>query len=328
MSKTDGGLVSAIVPSYNRERLVIDALESIRAQTYRPLEVIIVDDGSDDGTRDKVSEWKAMHDNGGDFIVRYVYQKNQGGNVARNRGIEEADGFWIAFLDSDDLWHPEKLERQIACFSSSPDVGAVYCGLRQIDVASGKIPDTRERSYPQGWIFERMIVRDVTAPTSTYVVRKDVFSKTGLFDVELLARQDWDMWIRISRYFQILCVEASLVDFRHHSGARTASNPQKEIDAYRKILEKYAGLREQCSFPVRQAALSAYYRRMGKVHVHYLGRKTQAFSWYLKALVAWPFEFDNYAASIGLYMPKDVRTPLHRFWNRIFGKTRFSINSH
>lgn len=321
-------LISVVVPTYNREALVIEALESIKKQTYRPIEIVIVDDGSKDHTRKKVNEWKTIHDNNGDFTVKYVYQQNKGGNVARNNGIQESNGEFIAFLDSDDLWLKDKLTKQMRCFENGLDVGAVYCGLRQINAATGEIIDDPKRLYPHGWIFNQMIVHDVTAPTSTYIIRKDVFMKTGMFDVELQARQDWDMMIRVSRYYQVLCVGESLVDFRHHPGIRTASNPKKEIIAYQKILNKYMVWRQECSINIRQAALSAYYRRMGKVYYHYMGKRYGALKWYVRAIAEWPFDFNNYAAIVGLLLQKDIRVKVYRAWNKIFGGSGYAIKSH
>ena len=119
-----------------------------------------------------------------------------------------------------------------------------------------------------------------------------------------------------------------LVDYVEHSGLRTACNPKKEISAYRAIMAKYAALRAAQPVAVRQAAKSAFYRRMGREHLHNgLGTGT-ALGFYLRALFSWPFDFDNYAALLGWFLPASQRSSLHRAWNRIFGKTFLAIRSH
>jgi len=328
MRHRQADMVSVVIPSFNRAHMIADALDSIAGQTYRPVEIIVVDDGSEDNTEKTVADWKTAHEQDGELSVSYVKQPNQGGNVARNRGIREASGDFIAFLDSDDLWHPAKLEKQIAVMNENDEIGAVYSGLQQVELESGAVVEKMTRTYPQGKILAQMLIHDVTSPTSTYVVRRDVFEKVGCFDVDLQARQDWDMWIRVSAAYSIGCVPDALVDFRDHSGPRTFSNPDKEIQAYYKIMEKYADLRAGCPMFVRQAAKASFYRRMGRVHLHYKQERLQALFFYLKAILVWPFVFDSYAALAGVFLPSNLRGQIHRTWNLLLGKTRFSIKSH
>jgi glycosyltransferase involved in cell wall biosynthesis len=319
-------LVSVVVPTFNRSKLVVEAAESILAQTYRPIEIIIVDDGSSDDTAMSVDRF--VEDKDQNAIIVYLRQENKGGNVARNRGIQEAHGEFVAFLDSDDLWHPDKLKNQISVFSDRAEFGAVYCGVRHIDAETGDVTETASRVYPSGRLLEEMLVKDVTAPTSTYIVRKAVFDKIGGFDESLKARQDWDMWIRVASSYAIGCVPEALVDFRDHAGPRTASNPQREIDAYRLIRKKYASLLEAAPKAVRLKATASYYRRMGRVHLHHSISRPKALGYYTASIVTWPFDFDSYAAFAGFFLPRNFRASLHRGWNRVFGKTPFSIRSH
>ena len=321
-------LVTVVVPTYNRASLIADALASVYEQTYRPLQLIVVDDGSTDDTNSVVSSWITGHAQVENFSVKYISQDNQGGNVARNRGITEAAGEYVAFLDSDDLWHDNKLQLQMELFCDAPEVGGVYCGMRHIKLASGEVLALAKRSYPSGKLLNRLLVRDVTAPTSTYVIRKDVFEKVGSFDEELQARQDWDMWIRVASACEIGVVPEVLVDYREHAGVRTATNPQKEIAAYKRIMKKYSDLRDNCPFAVRQAAKSAFYRRMGRVHFHHKISNIKAMGYYWRAIIAWPFVFDNYAALFGMMLPTSIRQEVHKIWNHIFGATRFAIRSH
>lgn len=321
-------LVSVIVPTYNRDHIIIDALKSIFNQTYRPLEIIVIDDGSTDNTKSVVQNWAQAYRNENTLSVRYIHQTNQGGNPARNHGIKEASGKFIAFLDSDDLWHANKLEKQMAVMQSASDIGGVYCGLRHVFLESGVIQPPSPRKYPDGDLLHKILIHDVTAPTSTYLIRAEAFEKVGSFDKDLLARQDWDMWIRLATQYKIGVVPEVLVDYREHEGVRTASNPQKEINAYKAIMGKYAHLRSQCPIAVRQASKASFYRRMGRVYFHQKISNSQAFGYLVCSILNWPFVFDSYTALFGMLLPKQFRGYLHMTWNRYLGSTGLAIKSH
>lgn len=319
-------LVSVIIPTYNRAHLITDALDSVFVQNYRPIELIIVDDGSQDATENIVKTWISFHQEKG-FMCRYIKQVNQGGNPARNKGIETAKGDFIAFLDSDDCWHQEKTSLQMKRFTGSK-VGAVYCGVQEVDTKSNKILEKAPRTYSEGELLDQLLTRDVTAPTSAYIVRKIVFQEVGLFDTKLLARQDWDMWIRIAQWGKIHAVPRALVDYRTHEGERTASNPMKEIRAYRKIRKKYHQLLSQQPSSVQAASNAAYYKRMGRVHFHQEISRKKAFQYYLMAIFCSPADFDNWAALVGFFLPARFRQRLHKTWNSVFGGTSLTIRSH
>ena len=323
----DTPLVSVVVPTFDRAHLIVEALESVYSQSYRPIELVVVDDGSKDHTCDVVERWMAGHRDDF-FFARLLKQENRGGNPARNYGIREARGEFVAFLDSDDRWHAGKLQKQMEFVRADELVGAVYCGLQSWFAEENRVVVPSPRDYPSGRILNQMLIHDVTAPTSCYLVRRSVFDQVGLFDEELQARQDWDMWLRIAAAFKIVAVPEVLVDYREHSGVRTASNPQKEIQAYRMIMQKYATVRRGCSFKVRQAARASFYRRMGRVHFHQKISRPKAFVYQLLAILNWPLAFDSYAALFGMLLPRNGRQMIHRAWNRGFGGTSLAIRSH
>lgn len=320
--------VSVIVPTFNRSELLLSALESIRCQTFRPIEVVVVDDGSTDDTLDIIRQWVAKNEAPGTFLIRCWKQANQGPNAARNLGIRESHGEFIAFLDSDDRWLPEKLEKQISVLKSDADIGGVYCGLSNIDLITGEEVPSEPRSYPQGDLLQKLLIHDVTEATSCWVVRRACFSKVGVFDIELPARQDWDMWIRLSAQYRIGCVPEVLVEMGNHPGERVRSKAEREISAHQTIFRKYAHLRAQFPFWVSLAARSAMYRRRGRVYFHRNISKKKAILMQLLAIAVWPFNFDSYAALAGIAMNKGFRRKLHIAWNRILGKTRFAIKTH
>jgi len=320
-------LVSVVVPTYNRADLITDALDSVYQQTYRPIELLIIDDGSTDSTPGIVQQWTLLHQKAKVFDIKYIKQTNQGGNPARNNGIQNATADFIAFLDSDDCWHPEKINLQLQRFINK-NVGAVYCGVRHILASDGTQTEPSGRVYPEGDLLKQLLVKDVTAPTSTYLVRKKVFDAMGAFDTSLQARQDWDMWIRVAKWGKIHAVPRPLVDYRTHEGERTASNPMKEVRAYQRIREKYKLLIRQQPFSVQAASKAAYCKRMGRVHFHHNISRTKAFRYYIQAIYWSPLDFDNWAAFIGFFLPGKLRRVLHKFWNKKLGRTIFAIRSH
>jgi glycosyltransferase involved in cell wall biosynthesis len=317
--------ISVVIPTYNRAHILESVVKSVVNQNFLPSEIIIVDDGSKDGTEEVA---KALTNKNEDINIRYIYQENQGGNVARNRGIQEAKGDYIAFLDSDDTWDREKLEKQLAVFEINDKIGAVYCGLRHIDLDKGTLIYEPKRSYLSGDLGSTLLIRDLTAPTSCYMVKRSVFEEVGGFDVNLKARQDWEMWIRIAQKYEIGVVPEALVNYGEHTGTRTASNPQKEIDAYRYIRNKYKVEIQSMPLSNRLKALSAYYRRMGKVYRNYKGNIIAAALWFMKALCVWPFSMGNWISVLGLLSPLKLRIAISKLWNGFFGKSKFTLSNH
>jgi len=317
--------ISIVIPTFNRAHLLERVIQSVWNQTLEPKEIIVVDDGSSDNTELLIQKLQSVYQGN---TLKYIQQLNQGGNVARNRGIEEAKSELIAFLDSDDTWDKEKLEKQYNEFKRNPTLGAIYCGLRHVDLANGKVLQEPKRSYPQGDLSRTLLIRDVTAPTSCYMVKKSVFEDVGYFDVNLKARQDWEMWIRIAQKYPIGSVSEILVNFGEHQGPRTASNPQKEIDAYSYIRVKYKNDLNRLPFVLRQKANSAFYRRMGKVANNYQGKKRKSIVWFIKACTAWPFAFNNWTSILGLCFPLEMKHRLSKQWNATFGQSKLNLSSH
>ena len=322
-------LISVVIPVFNRSDLLVSTLDSIRSQTYRPIEIVVIDDGSTDNTSDVIHTW-TTHNNEkeGTLTVRFVRQVNQGANAARNRGIQEARGEYIAFLDSDDRWLPEKLVKQIGEFEKDNRIGGVYCGIVNVDLSTGIKETPTPKTYPEGDLLRQILIHDVTEPTSCWMVRKACFQEAGLFDTSLPARQDWDMWIRLAEKYNIGCVPEILVEMGNHPGERVRSKADREIAAHKVIFQKYAYLRKRFSYWVSLAARSAMYRRRGRVYFHRDVSRKKALLMLLSAIVVWPFCFDSYAALAGMMLPKGFRRKIHVAWNRIFGKTKLAIKTH
>jgi glycosyltransferase involved in cell wall biosynthesis len=320
-------MISVVIPTHNRERLLIEALESVRAQDVRPIEIVVVDDGSTDGTVAAVNRWRLEHPDA-ELALTLLAQENRGGNAARNAGVRAATGDIVAFLDSDDTWRPDKLRKQRDRLAADTALGAVYCGLVEVDAGGADVGEAPTRDYPEGRLFPEILVRDMTAPTSCFMLNKTVFDVVGYFDESLEARQDWDMWIRVAQAFPIGAVPERLVQFRRHEGERTTSDPAREIRAYRSMRKKYRELLVAQSVSLRSRAASAYHRRLGRVYFHRGLSRPRALGHYLAAWACAPLVFDNYAALGGFFLPAVVRQRLHRAWNRMLGRTPLAIRSH
>jgi hypothetical protein len=198
-------LVSVIIPTYNRRQLVAEAVESVLAQTYRPLEVIVIDDGSTDGTEEALRRF-------GDQI-RHLTQANAGVAAARNLGIGAATGDYIALLDADDLWAPTKIAKQVEVLERSPKAGVVYCGVWSVNVQTGEQFKSRCDPTVRGDIRRKLLLRN-RVTTSSLLIRRACFETVGRFDQTLRGSEDRDLWIRISRHFHYECVPEPLVTYR------------------------------------------------------------------------------------------------------------------
>lgn len=215
--------VSVIIPTYNRRQYVQEAIDSVLAQTHMDYEIIVIDDGSTDGTG------KVLEARYGDRI-RYEWQENQGESVARNRGIELACGEFVAFLDSDDLWLPDKLTQQLTLVSAHDDIGMVYGGAWLIDGSGHRISDDPWESYPEATavpLADLLRGNTVSGPT-TVLIRRSTLDRVGGFDPEIRYGEDWDLWIRVASTTRIWYAPEPLACIRRHTGTQCYyPDPQK-----------------------------------------------------------------------------------------------------
>lgn len=185
-------LVSVIIPTYNRADYIAEAVDSVLAQTYAPIEIIVVDDGSTDNTKEIIERYKDK--------VRYIWQENAWCGAARNRGLKAANGDFVAFLDSDDLWTSEKAVRDVEFLDNHPEIGAVYSDYDEID-AEGKFIKRIHKSKLRGWITSELL-HDSPIFTSSLMVRKVFFEQVGGFREEPEISEDWELWVRLSTVAQ------------------------------------------------------------------------------------------------------------------------------
>jgi len=207
-------VVSVIMPCWNRDRFVADAIRSVLAQTFSDFELIVVDDGSTDGTREVVASFS-------DPRLRCLHREHRGISAAMNAGLAAARGRYIARLDSDDLWLPEMLATQVAVLESRPDIGLVYSRAECTD--SDWKPLDMSWGYPlryPGETFRSMVYNDCTC-NITIVCRRECFERVGNYDETLATSEDLDMWLRVARHYEFAFTDRVLARVRLHGGSIT-----------------------------------------------------------------------------------------------------------
>ena len=238
-------LVSVIIPTYKRSETLLRAIQSALDQTYQSIEILVVDDNTpnDEFSLAVQEKLNALSDE----RVRYVQQKKHiNGSAARNAGIDVAKGEYIAFLDDDDIWYPDKLERQIGVFAADPSVGLVYTGSRAVyvnDQVSYSILPKRE-----GDLSRLILIENCIGTTSSVIVKKDVIINAGKFDTQLPALQDYDLWIRICQLTKIGLVKSIEIDYYNiRDEGQISSNTGKYEAAFARLDEKYRALHTHLS---------------------------------------------------------------------------------
>jgi len=225
--------VSVVIPTYNRAQFIVRALESVFAQTYKNYEIIVIDDGSTDDTPQVMKQF--------DGRLNYIRKENGGSASACNRGIAESKGEYIAFLDSDDYWTPEKLAEQVKVLDSQPKVGIVYSRMPIIN-EKGERLGTKPAGI-SGKNFKELLEVWGDLPTSTVMTRRACFDKAGFFDPALKTMQDIDMWLRIARFYDLYEIEGKVLAyyFRHSEQITTSRINVYEglVKIYQKILKTF-----------------------------------------------------------------------------------------
>ena len=246
--------VSAIIPTWNRRELVLRALESVLAQTRPVDEIIVVDDGSTDGTGAAIA---ARHGE----RVRHVWQENAGVSAARNRGMELARGRYFALLDSDDEWLPDKTRLQLEFLEARPAYGMALCDVVRMDAAHREIEVFRRRELiPEDGMVLRWVLREPALVPASVMLRREAWAEVGGFDTTLATGEDLEFHLRIARRWPIGIVEQPLVRaMRGHDGLSSLS---RTYDDYVRVIERaVAAAKGLVPDADRDAALAGAYRR-------------------------------------------------------------------
>ena len=314
---TEVAAVSVVIPSYNSAHHITETLESVFNQTYQPREIIVVDDGSTDDTRSVLEKYR-------DRII-YVYQKNAGEPAARNTGIRRASGDFIAFLDADDLWLPNKLELQMDYFEKRPEVALVYTDMKQFDengITHESIKEWLKMSPPSGYIFPQLFAETLFG-SGTVVFRKSSVEKVGFFDETFFVGSDYEMWLRMARHFKFGYVDEPLMMYRHHASMATRGlgrSLQNGVPWEGKVINKILALYPEAE---KELGRSAVRRRRARPYfylgVGFLERGEHAEARKLlgEALWRWPWSLRGMIRYAATFLTPSQFTTMKRFYHRV-----------
>lgn len=256
--------VSVIIPTYNRLPMLKEAIHSVLDQDFEDFELIVVDDGSTDGTSDEIRRY-------GGRVKLIQNNENKGVSFSRNRGILQSKGKYIAFLDSDDLWVKGKLKLQVSFLDENPQYPMCYTD--EIWIRKGKrVNPMKKHEKYSGWIFEKCLPLCIISPSST-MMRRSLFSQVGLFDEALPVCEDYDFWLRVSSRFPIFFIPEKLIIKRGgHSdqlSQREWGNDRYRVIALEKILQEPYLTKEEREMVIKEMGrkcriLSAGFLKRGK----------------------------------------------------------------
>lgn len=286
--------VDVIVPAYNAARTLAAALDSVVAQTFTDWRILLVDDGSKDETPAIAAAYKARL---GDKLL-YLRQENAGLPAARNTAIRNSSAEFLALLDSDDVWLPQRLERSVQRFRDRPAAGLVYGFNARID-ADGRVIDTFTRRNPhaEGRVAPYIYMRSLDLPCPTVTFRREAVEKVGLFDETLRATEDRDLWVRIALEYEVALVPEVIAHYRLTPQAMTTDG-DRMLQNQLRFVEKHYG-KPGCGRRARNIALSWIYRQRAEAFA--LRKKPQeALRSALRALRYSPFEVSNLRTAFSL----------------------------
>lgn len=292
-------LVSVIIPTYNRAHYIREAVESVLAQSYKNFEIIVVDDGSTDGTEEVLHPYRDS--------IRYFYQENQGASAARNLGIKNARGKYIAFLDSDDFWLPEMLEVQVGYLEAHPEAGMVHADFLILDEGSNN-PGPRKRTHsrpkPSGYIFPELFIENAVMNVCV-IVRRASLEVTGLFDPEFRRAEDYHLWLRIARHFPIAYINRPLGICRRHAGNTNRNMANHHLQALA-AMEKMLHLNPEIANEIGSGTVRRGLFNRAFAVAYYLfdeGAYRNGRLYFAKALRLWPCHWPSYGYYLASWLP-------------------------
>jgi glycosyltransferase involved in cell wall biosynthesis len=222
--------VIVIIPTYNCAKYLQETIGSVLKQTYQDFEIIVVDDGSTDNTKEILNPYIKNRN------IRYFYQENKGPAAARNRGIQESQGEYIAFLDADDVWHPLKIDLQMKYLSQNPDVFALSTTMAPYGSNDSRLLELCNYEV-KSYSFEEMLIR-ARMCTPTMVIRRDALAKSGGFREDLRLCEDHELWLRLGRFGNLHKMILPLVYYRTRADGLSAGNRDRTVREYFKFINE------------------------------------------------------------------------------------------
>jgi glycosyltransferase involved in cell wall biosynthesis len=224
--------VSVVIPTYNALKFLPQTIASVMAQTFQDFELLLIDDGSSDGTADWVAHYNQSTDG---HKIQFFQQQRGGVSAARNLGIQNAQGEFVAFLDADDLWVPTKLSQQVNYLNQHPRVGLVHGAIALMDEA-GTLTGRVLSSKPIASSLPRLLTQNAVA-CQTVLVRRSCFEQTGRFDSQADTVEDWDLWMRVARFYPIVGLPEVLAHYRQVESSLSRSH-ERMVPTYHYVIEK------------------------------------------------------------------------------------------
>lgn len=279
--------VSVIIPVYNGEAYIAQAIDSVLSQSYKNYEVIIINDGSTDNSYQKIKPFLNISN------VKYIEQKNRGVTTARNVGIRNSEGELIGFLDHDDMWLPEKLELQVDYLLSHSDIGLVHTNRKRIYEEGTEILPEPPPTKAVGWCFRELFFRNQISGM-TVLLRRKCLNKAGLFDERLFSGEDYELWLRISKYYPFGYIDQVSYLYRQH-GLNMSHNWERallgEIKVIEIILQKFPEIYRELGMSVVKKRVFELYHRAADFYL-YLDKRKSARKYYWKSLSIRPMKWD------------------------------------
>ena len=269
--------VSVIIPTYNPQEHLIYTIKSALKQTYNNIEILIVDDGS------VIDTYALIHPYLSSGKVKYIQRENAGTAAARNTGIINSTGEYVAFLDHDDIWLPEKIAEQVDVLERNPSCGLTYCNFQVLEDETGNLVDP-DRKGESGWMYDKFLSRSYITTASQIMVRRSCFNKIGIFDESLEIVDDYDIYLKISRFFEIKHDDKVMTYWRSHK-SNASKNYERTQVARIKLKERVRRASELESYQIKildDGLCKDYY----ELAYHYLNnsKKTNAREYFVKGM--------------------------------------------
>jgi glycosyltransferase involved in cell wall biosynthesis len=274
--------ISVVIPAYNASAYIVEAIESVLAQTIAPAEIIVVDDGSTDNTAAVLEPYAAR--------IRYIFQDNAGVSAARNRAIEAANGDFIAFLDADDIWHPQKLEFQMDVFSKIPALGLL--GTKGFDVPPIDLPTYDKLPTRNAFTFinwRQLAVKNHLFASSV-VVRSSILNIAGDFDTAMQGPEDRDLWLRIAEISTVVNLNLPLTGYRIVPGS-VSQQPQRCEQGMYRILKKLDDHQAFKGSPMLRRKATSYILHSCAYLYGAADNQPEALKRAVKSLLTYPFPY-------------------------------------
>ncbi len=304
-------LVSVIIPTYNRAKYILSAVESVLEQTCSDYEIIVVDDGSTDSTKDLLAP---MVENG---TIRYFYQQNQGESAARNHGIRMAHGDYIAFLDSDDLFLSTKLEKQVDYLNKHPEVGFVHSWYSKFS-DDGRDLGYRDTSQFTGRMYPGLLLNwSVLMAVPCVMVRREVLAEVGGFDESMRWGPDLDLWRRITRWYPIGLIPEVLSKVRVHPG-NVSGDKVAAVASFEKYLRKAFEDDPGLDAKFQRRAYAELYSNVAHNMLAEIDRGQMPLvrEYSAKAIVRDPFQWSAYLGWMASFLPEKLLDWLLILWRK------------